>query len=137
MEDTIVYDKVNLIDRYDLTCVKNELELKINNIDERVENIEETFSDHIVEFTVFKKDICEDIVNRGFEINDVERKLESTDKKINEIQKYLHLNIMCLDDDIKKLKLEFEQRERIYIMIIGFIFCLYLLFTHLQLLYSP
>lgn len=137
MEDTIVYDKVNLIDRYDLTCVKNELELKINIIDERVENIEETFSDHIVEFTVFKKDICEDIVNRGFEINDVERKLESTDKKINEIQKYLHLNIMCLDDDIKKLKLEFEQRERIYIMIIGFIFCLYLLFTHLQLLYSP
>lgn len=137
MEDTQVYDKVNLIDRYDLSVVKNELEIKINNIDERVENIEETFSDHIVEFTVFKKDICEDIVNRGFEINDVERKLEKTDKKINDIQKYLHLNIMCLDDDIKKINDEYKRKERLYILIIGVIFCLYLLFTHLKLIYTP
>ena len=97
MEDKYIYDKVNLIDRYDLTCVKNELEIKINNIDERVENIEETLSDHIVEMTVYKKDICNDIVNRGFEINELNRKL-------NDIKKNLHLNIMCLDDDITKIK---------------------------------
>ena len=130
MEDTHIYDKVNLIDRYDLTCVKNELEIKINNIDERVENIEETFSDQIVEFTVFKKDICDDIVKRGFEICETNRKIDS-------IQKYLHLNIMCLDDDIKKLNEEYKRKERLYILIIGVIFCLYLLFTHLQLIYSP
>lgn len=137
MEDTHVYNKVNLIDRYDLSVVKNELEIKINNIDDRVENIEETYSDQIVEFTVLKKDICNDNAKRSFEIHNIERKIVNTDKKINDIQKYLHLNIMCLEDDIKKLNDEYKRKERLYILIIGVIFCLYLLFTHLQLIYSP
>ena len=124
MEDTHIYDKVNLIDRYDLSVVKNELEIKINNIDKRVENIEETLSNHMVNMTVNIKNYKHiDIIK--------------TNNKIDSIQKYLHLNIMCLDDDIKKLNDEYKRKERLYILIIGTIFCLYLLFTHLQLIYSP
>lgn len=130
MEDKHIYDKVNLIDRYDLTCAKNDLELKINETNNEIEYIEDKLSDLIVEFEVYKNDICDDIVNRGFEINELNRKM-------NDIKKNLHLNIMCLDDDIKKLNDEYKRKERLYILIIGVIFCLYLLFTHLQLIYSP
>ncbi len=134
VEDTPVYNKIYFVDRYDLACAKNELEIKMNDIDDKVEIIEDTLSDHIVEFTVLKKDLCEDIVRLGFDINKL-------DRNINGINKHLHLNIMCLDDDIKKLKSEYKlksehkQKERLYIMIIGFIFCLYTLLTHLKLIY--
>lgn len=128
MEDKHIYDKVNLVDRYDLTVVRNDLEIKINNIDERVENMEERVSDDIVDFVIFKKDICSDIVRLGFDIN-------KTNRKIDDIQKYLHLNIMCLDEEYVRLNKEMNRIRYIYKVVICFIFCLYLLYCFFQLVY--
>lgn len=90
---------------------------KFKNLSEKVEKIEDKIVDIVVEFEVYKNDFANDNVNNGFHCNEIERNL-------NHIKKNLHLNVMCLDDDIEKLNIQMKKTQYI-LYSLYFLLCIF------------
>lgn len=102
---------------------KNIINNEIKKLSDKVEKAEDKIVDIVVEFEVHKNDFANDIVNNGFHCNEIERTL-------NYVKKNLHLNVMCLDDDIEKLNIKMKKTEyKLYTLY--FLLCIFYLINFL------